>query len=314
MKEIKVSVVLISYNQEAYIKEAIKSILNQKVNFNYELILADDCSKDKTFQIMEEYAKKYPEKIVLLKRKQNLGATKNQLDASLHAKGKYLTVLEGDDYWSNENKLQTQVDFLENHPEYIGISHYREGRNQNNEIVGNFPSEVKETCDISMEDWARGKLKFPETATLYHNIYLDKEHVKNLEYLFSVHPVISDTQLCLYLLSLGKVRMLAEPWMVYRIRHQKGESNFNSTHKIYQIQMGYLDIYNAVDQFFHEKYNFYVKFKSSVTLGVVSALLSGDVKSAAVFIKKCPKKYKVKIILLLPFNAIKILFKKLRRR
>lgn len=314
MKDVKLSIIIISYKQEKYIKEAIESVLKQKVNFNYEIILADDCSPDNTFKVMEKYAKKYPDKIRLLKREKNLGATKNQLDACNQSKGEYITLLEGDDYWLDENKIQKQVDFLDNNKEYIGVSHYRQGRNLDNEILGNFPKEVKETCDVTIEDYVNGTLKFPESATVYRNLYLDKKHKKNIEYLCSLHDVISDTQLCIYLLSLGKVKMLAEPLMVYRIRSKKGESNFNSTHKISQIQMSYLEIYLALDEFFKQKYDFYIKFEAAVTLGFIYAFINLKFKEAFTFIKKCPKKYRVKIILLMPINGVKIILKKLRRR
>lgn len=314
MKEkIMVSVVLISYNAEKYIKEAIESVVAQKVNFKYELLLADDCSKDNTLNIMKEYEKKYPEIIRILKREHNLGATRNQLDASLQSKGKYITLLEGDDYWISEDKLQRQVDFLEEHPKYSGVSHYRQGR-EDGKIIANYPTEIKKSCDITMDDFTKGKMKFPESATLYKNIYLDKKHKKDIEYLCTLHNVISDTQLCTYLLSLGKVYFMAEPLMAYRIRRKKGESNYNSTHKLSEIQMSYLDIYLKMDEFFDYKYSFYPKYKSYISFGFMYSIMCGHFKEAHEFIKKCPKKYKTKIILLLPITSVKILFKKIRRK
>ena len=133
-EEPMLSVVIISYKQAKYIKEAIDSVLMQKVNFKYELLLADDCSKDGTLEIIKEYEKKYPDIVRVLERKENYGASKNFLDACKNTKGKYITKLEGDDYWIDENKLQIQVDFLEQHPNYYTIAHLQEGRNIKNEI------------------------------------------------------------------------------------------------------------------------------------------------------------------------------------
>ncbi len=311
--EIKVSVIIISYKQEKYIRDAIESVLNQKVNFNYEIILADDCSKDNTYKIMEEYAKKYPKIIKLLKREKNLGATQNELDASMHSCGKYITKLEGDDYWIDEEKLQKQVDFLENNPEYIGITHPQQGRNSKNKIVGNFPIEFEEG-DITLEDFCSSKKRYSYTATVYKNLYKDPKHIENIKYLMSLDRIVEDAQLCVYLLTLGKIKAIPEPMMVYRIRNEEGETNYNSTHTIAEIQDAYLNVYLALDDFFEHKYNFYKKFEKTVTLGFAYSIFKFKWKDAINFIKKCPKKYKLKIILLMPINCFKIIIRKIKKR
>ena len=77
--KIKLSVIIISYNQEKYISEAIESVINQKTNFKYEILVSDDCSKDKTQEIIEKYEKKYPNLVKNIKHKKNLGGTGNLL-------------------------------------------------------------------------------------------------------------------------------------------------------------------------------------------------------------------------------------------
>ncbi len=118
MSKPTLSVCLITYNQAQYVKEAIDSILMQKVNFAWELIIADDNSTDGTRQILLEYKKKHPDLIKLILQKGNVGAEKNWLDLISHPRSKYIAYLEGDDYWTDPNKLQLQVDFLENNPLY----------------------------------------------------------------------------------------------------------------------------------------------------------------------------------------------------
>ena len=312
-KNIKLSVVIISYNQEKYISESIESVLNQKTSFKYELILADDCSSDNTFKIMEKYSKKYPDIIRLLKRKKNLGATQNILDACKNSLGEYITILEGDDYWIDNNKIQSQIDFLDNHQDYIGITHLQQGKNLENKVIGNFPIEIKEDCDITIEDYINGKLKYSATSTLYKNIYRDKNHVNSMKYLFSLNRIVGDAQICIYLLSLGKIKIIAKPMMVYRIRNSKNDSNYNSTHSIAQIEMDYLNIYLEMDNFFDGKYNFYKKYENIVTLGFIYSIFKLKLKDALLFIKKCPKKYRLKIVLLMPINCIRILLKKINK-
>lgn len=115
--KIKVSIIVPTYNHEDFITEAINSILMQKVEFYYEIIIADDCSKDSTLLIAEKFYKDNPDKIKILKSHENLGVTKNYQRAFYASKGEYIAVLEGDDYWISPVKLQRQVTFLEEHHE-----------------------------------------------------------------------------------------------------------------------------------------------------------------------------------------------------
>ena len=112
------SICIISYNQVDYISQAIESAINQQMNFNSEIIIADDCSTDGTREIVMNYAVRYPGWIRVLERNQNLGPANNFIDLIYAAQGKYIAYLEGDDYWTQNNKLQQQVDFLEQHADF----------------------------------------------------------------------------------------------------------------------------------------------------------------------------------------------------
>ena len=118
-----VSVVSITYNQEKFIREALEGMVLQKTNFDFEIIVADDASTDATAAIIQEYADAYPGLIKPVLRKKNLGAIANSLSSLRLARGKYLALCEGDDYWTDENKLQKQVDFLEAHQDYALCFH-----------------------------------------------------------------------------------------------------------------------------------------------------------------------------------------------
>ena len=109
-----VSVSLICYNQKDYISKAIDSVLMQKTTFPYEIVLADDCSTDGTADICAEYAQKYPDIIKYLPRKKNVGCVRNYLENYKRCTGKYVSYLEGDDFFIDPYKLQKQFDFLEN--------------------------------------------------------------------------------------------------------------------------------------------------------------------------------------------------------
>jgi glycosyltransferase involved in cell wall biosynthesis len=89
----------------------------QKTNFPFQAYVSDDCSTDGTDKIIGEYAEKYPEIIVPIKRDKNLGVMENFIDTADRIKSEYVALCEGDDYWTDENKLQKQVDYLDAHRE-----------------------------------------------------------------------------------------------------------------------------------------------------------------------------------------------------
>lgn len=126
MKTPTVSIVSIAYNHENYIAEAIESFLMQKVNFIFEIIIHDDASTDGTQEIIKQYAKKYPEiikPILQIENQKSKGVGIVTRTAFSAAKGKYIALCEGDDYWTDPYKLQKQVDFLEANPEFSMCVH-----------------------------------------------------------------------------------------------------------------------------------------------------------------------------------------------
>ena len=119
----KLSVCMITFNQEKYIAQAIDSVLMQDVDFEYEIVIGDDCSADGTIDILRAYQQRFPEKIKLLLNKKNLGVTENFAQTLKACSGEYVALLEGDDYWTSSSKLRKQVDFLDLHPDYITCFH-----------------------------------------------------------------------------------------------------------------------------------------------------------------------------------------------
>ncbi|AJI46797.1 glycosyltransferase [Francisella philomiragia] len=121
-----VSICCTAYNQEKYIEEALKSFLLQETSFPFEIIISDDCSTDRTTEILRRYAKQYPNIIRLIyqeKNKYSEGALPIRDFILPEVKGKYIALCEGDDYWTDSTKLQQQVDFLEQNIEFMGCGH-----------------------------------------------------------------------------------------------------------------------------------------------------------------------------------------------
>lgn len=118
MSDICVSIFMLTYNQEDYIAQAIEGVLLQETSFNYELVIGEDFSTDRTRAICEEYAAVNPEKIKLLPSNKNFGLIQNFIRTYNECNGKYIAICDGDDYWTDSLKLQRQVDFLDGNLDY----------------------------------------------------------------------------------------------------------------------------------------------------------------------------------------------------
>lgn len=137
----KVSVCVVTYNQEKYIKECLESIVTQECNFNFEVIVGDDCSTDNTKTIVQEYALKYPNIIKPLFHNKNIGALKNFEFVHNQAEGEYICHMDGDDY-ALPGKLQIQADFMDKNPD-CNICFHRMNYIENDKYIESKPFKSK---------------------------------------------------------------------------------------------------------------------------------------------------------------------------
>jgi glycosyltransferase involved in cell wall biosynthesis len=116
---VKVSVSITAYDHERYIAQSIESVLEQRTSFGFELIVGEDCSSDRTREIVLDYQRRYPERIRTVLPEANLGGGGKRLFAETLrlCRGEYIAMMDGDDYWTSPEKLQIQADFLDAHPE-----------------------------------------------------------------------------------------------------------------------------------------------------------------------------------------------------
>ena len=166
-----VSVWMITYNHESFIEQAIESVLMQKTDFEFELVIGEDCSTDSTREIVLRYKEKYPGKIRLVLQETNVGVARNFLDTLKACTGKYVALVEGDDYWTDAYKLQKQVDFLEAHDDYAICTHAADRVNDRNEKNGVWfePPESKEF--YTLEDFISYGRTFIATASMVARNY-----------------------------------------------------------------------------------------------------------------------------------------------
>ncbi len=171
--KIKVSIAMITYNHEEFIAKALDSILMQSTSFEYEVVIGEDCSTDKTRNILIDYKSKYPEKIQLLLNEKNLGMHRNSNQTLESCKGEYIALLEGDDYWTTPQKLQKQADFLDSHPECAICFHnvmeiYRDSNLEPHPVFSGDIKEFYTLDDLLVRNF------IPTAATMYRNGLIKK--------------------------------------------------------------------------------------------------------------------------------------------
>lgn len=207
----RISVCIITYNQEKYIAQAIEGALFQQTNFDYELVVGEDCSTDCTKEIILSYQSRHPEKIRLLTTEQNLGMMENFTRAIEACQGQYIALCEGDDYWTDPCKLQKQVDFLDSNPEYSMCFHKSVTANEINPDEGGFVYPAfTEDSDLTLEDILTSNPAF--TAS----VVFKKKYLEPLPNWFQNSP-FGDWAVYLLVSRFGKIRYLNECMSVYRI-------------------------------------------------------------------------------------------------
>jgi glycosyltransferase involved in cell wall biosynthesis len=165
-----VSVCMIAYNMELYIREAILGVLMQEADFEFELVISDDNSTDNTQEIIKDLIKNHPQGhlIKYYKQKKNLGMLKNYLFAFEKCYGKYLSICDSDDYWTDHKKLAKQVEFLESNKDYVLSFHdSKKIDSKGREIQNSIEDYIKR--DLCFEDLSKAVYPIPTASVLFRN-------------------------------------------------------------------------------------------------------------------------------------------------
>lgn len=212
MSEPFVNIFMVAYNHEPYIAQAIESVLVQKTNFDYQLVIGEDCSTDGTRDIVKKYADKYPNKIKAILNSKNIGAMPNADQVFKACTGKYIAMLEGDDYWTDPYKLQKQVDFLERNMDFAICFHKVMFEYENDPDRKQF-SNINQKDVTTIEELAQGNY-------IYTASCIFRNRLSKLPDWFFQCP-IGDYPLHLFNAQYGKIKFINEIMGVYRI-HQGG--------------------------------------------------------------------------------------------
>jgi glycosyltransferase involved in cell wall biosynthesis len=217
----KVSVCIITYNHERFIEQAINSVLMQRTNFDYEIVIGEDCSTDNTGLICKKYAEMYPDKIRLLQNDKNLGMIENFKRTLYACKGEYVALLEGDDYWTDELKLQKQVDFLESNRDYAVVFHNAEIliEKTGEKYIG-YSDEATKPFMIktpnpttTLQEIAAGNYIYTATSLFRNNLY------NKLPTWFSSDLPAVDWPIHVINAHYGKIFFMDEVMAVYRVHN-----------------------------------------------------------------------------------------------
>jgi len=211
--KVMVSIIVPVYNHENYIKQALDSIMMQKVNFEYEVLIGEDCSTDNSRAILKNMEADLPSNFRIFYRETNLGMGKNGNTAHMikRSTGKYLITLEGDDYWIDPNKLQIQVDFLENNPEYIAVAHNTEVVNENGTPILDHKYPECKHEEYTIYDFKDGILAGQMATTLLRREFYFSYPVLSVEV-----PYPGDRLKNFRMVCLGKVYCIQKKMSAYR--------------------------------------------------------------------------------------------------
>ena len=250
----KVSVCLITYKHEAFIRQCLDSILAQKTNFEFEIVIGEDGSPDQTAQILKEYAQKFPEKIKAFIRPTNVSAKMNYLHTFFSCKGEYIINIEGDDYFDDPLKLQIQADFLDQNPQFSACFHnalmsYEDDTNRENHLIN--PPDQKpiihsEDFLVEKETW------FMATAS----VMMRRKHVCNLPNWF-LKSKSGDIPLYIILSEQAPIAYINRVMCVYR-RHLGGLSYTDSIQSM-EFLANRIFMYSKINEYTHSKYQNLIK-------------------------------------------------------
>jgi glycosyltransferase involved in cell wall biosynthesis len=232
-----VSVKIITYNHEKYIAQCFEGVLMQKTDFPIEIIVGEDCSTDRTREIVVEYQKKYPDRIKAILSPTNLGGFQNVLQVSQACRGKYHASCEGDDYWIDPLKLQKQVNFMETHPECTMCFHNAFVVPEGNPHVHLFiPFDPPSTLTFA----EMSRISIPTASRLAR-----REVLASLP-AWRKDIWAGDLLSALWCAHLGKVGYLKECMSVYRMHSEGFTAKISATPA--KRFLGVIDLYQRFDQ------------------------------------------------------------------
>lgn len=246
-KNPKVSVCVVTYNQEKYIRQCLQSIVDQEGDFDFEVIVADDCSTDGTRAIVQEFADRYPDVVKPILHETNMGAFKNFLFVHQQATGEYVAHIDGDDY-ALLGKLQAQATILDSRSDCTAVWH----RVDYFDDAGGFCSG--NTADLSLFD--NGKVPFDEAIRVgFIGVHSSLMYRRSAREIVPLDQKVLDIYFTWDLLSKGSGYVLNEVLGRYRVG-ASGSLSANSSPSIGRLAIKHAE--HFVKLFPRQRRNFFI--------------------------------------------------------
>lgn len=230
------TVLVVSYNHEKYIRLALESIVSQKTDYKFKIHVFDDASTDGTADIIREYAEKYPDLVMPFIAKKNRGAQQNIWDAYKSVDTKYCAFLEGDDYWCDEEKLQLQIDALEQNPDCSYCAHNTIYQNENDVYrqkedgaIMVYNRNVRDTGKYGPEDFTP---LYGAGWVNHINSRVIRMECVDLDGLTDKEDFLYDNAQFFYLLHRGKVYFIQRVMSVYNMNMSSSFTSMQVQNKI----------------------------------------------------------------------------------
>ena len=222
-----VSVIVVTYCQEGTIARTLDSILSQRTDFNFEIVIGEDASTDGTRTVCENYARRFPDVVRLMPKADNKGLVRNYFDTLMQCRGDFIADCAGDDFWCDDHKLQKQADVLMNSPE-VSVVHtawYNYDHYTGTKRCVKVPPTNSNECirKIALQE------KYPviQLSTALYRRHIILEAIKEApEFFFSDNIPCEDLQIAYFLSKAGKVAYIPQATLCYSI----GQASLSSTH------------------------------------------------------------------------------------
>jgi glycosyltransferase involved in cell wall biosynthesis len=252
-----VSVLMITYNQEKTIAQAIESVLNQEGNFSLEIVIGEDAGTDQTRQICIDYQRLYPDVIKLLLQEENQGVLKNFVDTIRLCKGEYIAICAGDDYWIDQHKIEKQLNFLTNHPDFgvVSTDGYRLIIKNNKLLKGLAPLNPEPNGNVFPFTWKGGVYATPSTLLLKSELlkFIDFDEFIRRKFF------VEDVPLQAILAKHTKFGKIPDLCVVYRVNH----TSLTFTNVGHPAYLAYHEGLVAIRRYLHELYPDEVHFSDT---------------------------------------------------
>lgn len=315
MNDIAVSVAIITYKHENYIRQCLDSVFMQKTNFNFEVIVGEDASPDNTREILLEYKEKYGDKLVLILHDQNQGVSKNARSVYARVRGRYIANLEGDDYWTDENKLQKQFDILENNPQYSAVCSDFMSISAEGDILKESTLNIKKDIVKTMKNWISEGYSLHTCTIFRRNIFPEtgEEYVK----LKTAEPTMGDLITFTLLYDAGDIYVFHDVMSAHRMAGANDTSSFSYANKTRAIEYTYMfmRIMRNLEKYLDYKYDLSPRICSriaTIKLGKLLGSVTYEKSDMKEVMKSITPKMRINVYYRLVKAIVKKVFRKLR--